>query len=136
MDILDLVTKAKAAKKYSRSDLVKVGCVIQDKEGNIYTGYNGCGYLGDKLENDELKSNPGVIHAEADAIAHVVRKGTATLNGAVMVVTLAPCINCAALISNTGIKQLYYLDPWWDVAALEMLKMHGVKVTKVKIRKV
>lgn len=130
------IFSALGAKQSSRSELIKVGCAIQDKEGNTYIGYNGHGYIGNRLENDEMKTNPGVIHAEADAIAQAVRKGTKTLNGAIMAITTAPCMSCAALICNTGIKQVYYLDPWWDIAPIEMLNAHGVRVSKLKIHKV
>ena len=131
-EVSSLVAHVLAIKKLSKSSLVKAGCVIHGTDGIVYTGYNGNGYLGSALENGEGKANPGVIHAEADAIAEACRKGTHTLLGAIMVVTLAPCINCAALISNTGIKAVWYIDDW-DKAALDLLKAHGISVRKLKI---
>lgn len=104
-----------------------------DSTGSVFSGFNGHGFFGD-LEDDYGKTKPGVIHAEADAIALACMMGTLPLYGAKMVVTTAPCMSCAALIANAGIKEVYYIDRWWDVASIDFLLLRGVKVTRLKRR--
>lgn len=49
------------------------------------------------------------IHAEMNAIAFAARKGIA-IEGAELYVTLSPCLACAKVIVNSGIKRVYYRE--------------------------
>jgi dCMP deaminase len=128
-----IIEIARQAKKLSKSNLVKVGCGIQDTKGNIEYGYNGHGFIGGDLEDDNGMTKPGVIHAEADAIARAAKRGM-KLEGATMVVTTAPCMNCAALICSSGITTVCYIDKWWDIACIELMLMHNIRVARLKKR--
>lgn len=79
-------------------------------------------------------SPPSVSHAEEQCIAHAAKEGI-SLHGTTMLVTLSPCMTCARLIVNAGIKEVHYIDDWWDQHALTFLADHGVKVVKIPYKK-
>jgi dCMP deaminase len=75
-------------------------------------------------------SPPTVSHAEELCIAQAAKDGI-SLSGATMIVSLSPCMTCSRLIVNSGIKELHYIDDWWDRNALNFLAEHDVKVVKL-----
>lgn len=79
-------------------------------------------------------SPPTVSHAEERCIAQAAKDGV-SLDGATMIVSLSPCMMCSRLIANSGIKELHYIDDWWDQNALSFLKENGVKVVKLPYKK-
>lgn len=79
-------------------------------------------------------SPPTVSHAEERCIAAAAKDGV-RLEGATMIVTLSPCMMCARLIVNSGIKQLHYIHDWWDQQALHFLTEQGVTVRKLTAKK-
>lgn len=80
-----------------------------------------------------LVTKPEVLHAETNAIAKV-SSSTESSEGAIMFCTHAPCIQCAKLIYQSGIKKLYYKNTYRDVAGLEFLKKSGVEVVHYNIQ--
>jgi len=76
-----------------------------------------------------LKTKPEVLHAEANAIAKVARSSE-NAEGAVLFVTHSPCIECAKLIYQSGIKQVFYRDNYRSEAGVDFLKQAGVTVNK------
>lgn len=70
------------------------------------------------------------IHAEANAIA----KCTSLDENKVMFVTLSPCVTCAALIANSGIKRLFYIEDYKSDLGLNLLRAQGIGVTKLDER--
>jgi dCMP deaminase len=78
-----------------------------------------------------LKTKPEVLHAEANAIAKVARSPESSEN-AVIFVTHAPCIECAKLIYQSGIKQVFYRDNYRSEAGIAFLKQAGVTINKVE----
>lgn len=70
------------------------------------------------------------LHAETNAIAFAARAGV-SVEGCTMYCSLSPCINCAKVIVNSGIKELKYLEDYRDTSGLELLKKAGIKVEKV-----
>jgi dCMP deaminase len=75
-------------------------------------------------------SPPTVSHAEERCIAQAAKDGL-SLSGATMIVSLSPCMTCSRLIVSSGIKELHYIDDWWDQNALSFLAEHNVKVVKL-----
>lgn len=67
-------------------------------------------------------------HAEMNAISWAARTGIATEN-ADMWVSCTPCLNCAKLIINAGIKHVYALDEYRITEGVELLKQAGVEIT-------
>lgn len=76
-------------------------------------------------------TKPEVLHAEANAIAKVARSPESAEN-AVLFVTHAPCIECAKLIYQSGIKQVFYRDNYRSEAGIAFLKQAGVTINKVE----
>ena len=66
------------------------------------------------------------IHAEANAIAFAARAGI-SIEGATMYCSMSPCINCAKLIINSGIKELVYLEEYRDNSGIRLLQKANIK---------
>lgn len=114
MDIAHIVSQL------SRCNRKKVGAIIV-KDGNIVSfGYNGTptGFCNECEENDVTKDE--VIHAEMNAI---LKAGTKT-QGATMYVTMSPCIKCAKIIKQSGLKCVVYDELYRDTQALQKLKIN------------
>lgn len=74
-----------------------------------------------------LKTKSEVLHAESNAIAKV-SKSTENSDGATLFCTHAPCIECAKLIYQSGIKTVYYREQYRDDSGLKFLKRSDVDV--------
>ena len=104
----------------SRCNRKKVGAIIV-KDGNIVSfGYNGTptGFCNECEENDVTKDE--VIHAEMNAI---LKAGTKT-QGATMYVTMSPCIECAKIIKQSGLKCVVFDELYRDTKSLQKLKIN------------
>lgn len=66
------------------------------------------------------------IHAETNAIAFAAKAGI-SIEGARMYCSMSPCINCAKLIINSGIKEVVYLREYRDTEGVELLKKAKIK---------
>jgi len=76
-----------------------------------------------------LKTKPEVLHAETNAISKLARSNEAGDNST-MFCTHAPCIDCAKLIYQSGIKNLYYRDTYRDNKGLEFLEKSNISVNR------
>lgn len=74
-----------------------------------------------------LKTKPEVLHAESNALMKVSRS-TESSEGATLFCTHAPCIDCAKLIYQAGIKSVYYRDQYRNDDGLKFLKQGDVNV--------
>lgn len=70
------------------------------------------------------------LHAETNAIAFAARAGV-SVEGCTMYCSMSPCINCAKVIVNSGIKELKYLEEYRDTSGLELLRKAGITVEQV-----
>jgi dCMP deaminase len=61
------------------------------------------------------------IHAEANAVAFAAKEGI-RLSGSTMYSTVSPCLNCAKLIINSGIKAIVFLEEYREISPLVLLK--------------
>lgn len=77
-------------------------------------------------------TKPEVLHAEANAIAKVARSPESA-EGAVLFVTHSPCIDCAKLVFQSGIKQVFYRDNYRSTSGVDFLKQAGVIVTRLDV---
>lgn len=66
-------------------------------------------------------------HAETNAIAFAARSGVA-VEGCTMYCTMSPCINCAKVIVNSGIREVRYLEEYRDHSGIDLLITAGVIV--------
>lgn len=71
------------------------------------------------------------LHAETNAIAFAARAGV-SVEGCTMYCSMSPCINCAKVIVNSGIKELKYLKEYRDTSGLELLEKAGIKVVHLE----
>lgn len=76
-----------------------------------------------------LVTKDEVLHAESNAIAKV-SGSTESSEDATLFVTTAPCIHCAKMIFQSGIKNIYYRDTYRDDSGIDFLEKGGVSVTK------
>ena len=80
-----------------------------------------------------LVTKDEVLHAESNAIAKV-SGSTESSEDATLFVTTAPCIHCAKMIFQSGIKSVFYRDTYRDDAGVEFLTMGGVSVTRYPVQ--
>jgi dCMP deaminase len=90
----------------------QVGCVIV-KDGRVISmGWNGMPSGFDNVcELGDGTTNPFVIHAEMNAIIKM-SKSTDSCDDASLFVTLSPCVECAKLILQSGIKEVFYFEEY------------------------
>ncbi|MCQ2360469.1 MAG: dCMP deaminase family protein [Paludibacteraceae bacterium] len=112
----------------------QVGALLVKDKMIISDGYNGtpCGF--ENICEDDVtgRTKPYVLHAEANAITKVARSNNSS-EGATMYVTTSPCIECAKLIIQSGIKRVVYGEAYHTPDGLELLKRAGVEVTQCLI---
>ena len=107
---------AKTFAELSYAKRAQVGCIIVKNNRIISIGYNGMpmgwhndceDITRDSLGTTTLKSKPEVLHAETNAIAKVAQSSDSAL-GASLFCTHMPCLDCAKLIHQSGISEVYY----------------------------
>jgi dCMP deaminase len=69
------------------------------------------------------------IHAEANAIIHAAKYGVG-VDGAELHTTRMPCLNCAGMILNAGIKRVVYYEDHREESGLRLLQQAGLEVVK------
>ena len=80
-----------------------------------------------------LVTKDEVLHAESNAIAKV-SGSTESSEDATLFVTTAPCIHCAKMIFQSGIKNVFYRDAYRDTAGIDFLSKGGVGVTQYTVQ--
>ena len=142
---LDLTIMQQAIKAAEKSDdpQTKVGCVIVSSDGDFFSGYN---HMPERARvkfplcrhEDLVKSKyPYIIHAEMDAVTKMMKDHFYDKEGYVAYVTLFPCSNCAKLLIQSGVKEIFYLDDKYadkpDTIASKKL-LDGCKVRYHQVR--
>lgn len=111
----------------------QVGAILVKDKMIISDGYNGtpCGFENICEDDATGRTKPYVLHAEANAITKVARSNNSS-EGATMYVTTSPCIECAKLIIQSGIKRVVYGEAYHTTDGLELLKRAGIELTQIK----
>ena len=78
-----------------------------------------------------LKTKPEVLHAESNCISKLARSNESGLD-ADLFVTHAPCLDCAKLIYQSGIRRVWFRTAYRDSAGVDFLKTSGVQVEQTK----
>ena len=113
---------------------LKVGALIVKDSKIISDGYNGTPAGFENIcEDGENKSKPYVLHAEANAITKLARS-TDSCDGATMYVTASPCIECAKLIIQSGIKRVVYCQKYRLTDGIELLERAGIEVEYLELK--
>ena len=137
---------AKLFAEHSTAIRKKVGAVIVKDDRIISIGYNGMptGWTNDcedvvtpslpYLQGDgpTLKTKPEVLHAESNAIAKLARSSESG-NGASLFVTCSPCLDCAKLIYQSGILEVFYNQEYRNNNGIEFLTKCNIPVRKLEI---
>lgn len=104
----------------------QVGAIMVKDKSIISDGYNGTPSGFENICEDENGlTKPYVLHAEANAITKVARSTNNSL-GATIYVTTSPCIECAKLIIQAGIKRVVYCQEYRVKDGIELLKKAGI----------
>lgn len=112
----------------------KVGALIVKDKMIISDGYNGTPSGFENIcEDSNGVTKPYVLHAEANAITKIARSGNNS-DGATLYVTAAPCIECAKLIIQAGIKRVIYSEPYRLSYGIDLLKRAGINVEYIDIK--
>ena len=133
---------AKLASRRSSCLRRAVGAVLVKERRLLATGYNGVptgvthcevtGCLREKLnvpsgERHELCRG---LHAEQNAILQAALHGVSIKESSLYCTNL-PCIICAKMLINAGVRRIVYLDGYADVLAGEMLEEVGMELVRM-----
>ena len=141
---------AQICSENSKANKLKVGAIIVKDQQIISDGFNGtpsgfdnqcedekhkkldrCSLCSQEhcegCDNIELLTRPEVMHAESNAITKCAEYGKATL-GSTIYITHTPCIECAKLIIQAGIKRVVYKNFYKSLAGVEILRKSGIIV--------
>ena len=109
----------------------QVGALIVKDKMIISDGYNGTSSGFENICEDENNvTKPYVLHAEANAITKIARSNNSS-EGATMYVTASPCIECAKLIIQAGIRRVVYSEKYRLEDGLDLLRKAGIEVVYV-----
>ena len=145
---------AEVYSKLSSAKRLQFGCVVVKDNTIIGIGYNGMpsGWTNDceykvyanewSIDNNEweyqeedsgnpynLKTKSEVLHAETNALAKIAQS-TNSSEGASLFVTHAPCLDCAKLIYQSGIKSVFYRNSYRDEKGIDFLTKCNLEVKK------
>lgn len=119
-----------------------VGAVLVREKNILATGYNGppsglphCSEVGCIRVQQNVPSGQRHelcrgLHAEQNAIIQAAKHGT-SINGADLYCTTFPCVICAKMIINAGVKRIYFTKSYDDPLSKEMLEQAGVLLYEV-----
>ena len=121
----------------------KVGCVFTSEDHHILaTGYNGAPHgIQHCLTTGCLREELGVpsgerhelcraVHAEQNAICQAAKHGT-SLKDSIVYVSVAPCIICAKMLINVGIKKLFYFNGYGEQKGLLLLEEAQIETKRL-----
>lgn len=111
----------------------QVGALIVKNQMIISDGYNGTPSGFENICEDENdKTKPYVLHAEANAITKVAKSGNSS-DGSTLYVTSSPCLECSKLIIQAGIKRVVFTESYRLEDGINLLKRAKIEVEQVDI---
>jgi len=129
----------------STATRLQVGCVLVKDNRIISIGYNGmpsnwtneCETKeiwkdGKQLTQPMLVTKPEVLHAETNAIAKLARCSESG-EGSTAFVTHQPCMDCAKLLYQSGITEVYYVHKYRLTDGVDFLEKCGIKVEQLTV---
>jgi dCMP deaminase len=120
----------------------RVGALIVKDRRILSTGYNGAprglphcldiGCLRAELNipSGERQEICRGVHAEQNALVQAAYFGVGVAD-AVIYTTHQPCITCAKLLINAGIRHIYYYEPYPDPLAESLIAQAGIELTQI-----
>jgi len=134
MDVADRFAKLSHARR------LHVGAIVVKDDRIISIGYNGMPAGWDNNCEDiiqhsddttSLKTKPEVLHAETNAIAKLARSSDSGLDADIFI-THAPCLDCAKLIYQSGIKRVFYRDSYRNTDGITFLEKSNITVIQIE----
>jgi dCMP deaminase len=135
MDIVELIkTRSTCMRR-------QVGALIVKDKRILATGYNGapvgckhCAEIGCIRQEMGIPSGERhelcrAIHAEQNALVQAAYSGTSVKDGTIYV-TNQPCVLCAKMIINSGIKKIVFKGDYPDQLSMDLLKEAGIRVVR------
>lgn len=109
----------------------KVGAILVKEQMIISDGFNGTPAGFENVCEDEAGiTKPYVLHAEANAITKVARSNNSS-QGSTLYVTASPCLECAKLIIQSGIRRVVFNELYRITDGIELLRRAGVECTHI-----
>ena len=106
----------------------QVGALVVKDKMIISDGYNGTpSGFENVCEDDNNVTKPYVLHAEANAITKLARSNNNS-DGATIYITASPCIECAKLIIQAGIRRVVYGEQYRLTDGIDLLRRAGIEV--------
>lgn len=110
----------------------KVGAIIVKDKMIISDGYNGTPVGFENIcEDDSGSTKPYVLHAEANAITKVARSNNSSA-GSTLYVTASPCLECAKLIIQSGIKRVVFHELYRITDGIDLMVRAGIECIHVE----
>ena len=110
----------------------QVGALVVKDKMIISDGYNGTPSGFENVCEEDGVTKPYVLHAEANAITKIARSGNNS-EGATLYVTDSPCIECAKLIIQAGIRRVVFARSYRLTDGIDLLKRAGIEVEQLAI---
>jgi dCMP deaminase len=114
----------------SKCNRKKVGCVATRDGRIIASGYNGTPPNFENICEKDDKTTDFVIHAEQNLIAFCSKYGI-SLKGSTIIITLSPCVKCATLLIQAGVKAVFFDEEYRDKSGVELLINNGIMCSKL-----
>ncbi len=111
----------------------QVGALIVKDKMIISDGYNGTPSGFENIcEDENNKTKPYVLHAEANAITKVAKSGNSS-EDSTLYVTSSPCLECSKLIIQAGIKRVVFTESYRLEDGINLLKRANIEVKQVEL---
>lgn len=110
----------------------QVGALVVKDKMIISDGYNGTPSGFENICEEDGVTKPYVLHAEANAITKIARSGNNS-EGATLYVTDSPCIECAKLIIQAGIRRVVFARAYRLTDGIDLLKRANIEVVHMPI---
>ncbi len=119
--------------KNSYCKRLQVGALIVRDRMIISDGYNGTPEGFENIcEDENNKTKPYVLHAEANAITKVAKSNNSS-EGATLYITTSPCMECAKLIIQSGIRRVVFCDNYRSEEGIELLKRAKIEILYIEL---
>ena len=110
----------------------KVGALLVKDKMIISDGFNGTpSGFPNICEDEDNRTYPYVLHAEANAITKVAKSNNSS-EGSTLYVTDSPCIECAKLIIQAGIKRVVFSQLYRITDGIDLLRTAGVEIVQIE----
>lgn len=132
-----IIAHMKTAHVYSQLSYCKrrkVGCIIVKDDRVISIGYNGTppGWENVCEDCNKNTTKPETYHAEANAIAKLAKSGESGKN-AVVFCTCTPCFECAKLLAQIEVKEVFYSETYHKTEGINFLNKCDIPTIQISV---